>query len=911
MALQIQAPDGSIAQFPDGTADDVIVNVMRKTFGGPQQPRTEAQTENIGIPKADDSTGQAQQPRVGDFLKPTFGGHNPVAETYDVVAPAVKDVARLIGHGTDQNFLDAAGFGADVTAKSLTIPSLGSTISDASQRFAQGNPGVVHALEAIGSVAPGVGAGAPNLSASGHYAGRPLAPRAPVEVPEAVAAAERQGIELPRGAASDSKIVNGLSAYAREVPFAGAPLENAVDRSVSGITGRLDEIKNELGGVLSPETVGQDIAGGLVEERTRQQQQLGDQVSSIADQFGRSTSAEAGTAARDQLSAEVNAVRSYITNSADVVANSYGRGSVVSVGEALRDTLNDWIKNKSGDLAETAYADVGARISKTAKEPLLETRQAAGKMIADAYDSMGDPPAVLKRLYDAVRSPDGLSFDGLSRLRSEIGSRLNDHLTPSLDKAPLKQAYGALTQDLERLVANHGGKEATAAWQHANDVYKNLSEIRDHLSKIVGLSGDASGEAIVSRIEALASSGGRGDIHKLVLAKQAAGDIAWDGIASAIIKRAGSSHDSIAKMDAKLSENGRQILFAGTNRPELAKRLRSIAQGAGPGGRLDQVLQQIDPIIGGEGAKSGEAVLERLHRMAESSGGADIARLKYVKQILDNSTWNEVSGAMLRKMSKGKNGEFDHEVLRANVAKISPEGHDVLFNSETVKAGNMVKAAAETAGPDGALAQYISTVSKIIGAGEKASGEAVVDRLIKMGAAKDGADYQSILTVREALPAEIWDHFAAAMLDRMGKTKDENVFSIPKWRTEFSKISQNSKAQFFRPDHLKDLEDINTVGGKLENIMKGNTSKTAIWGKYALVLGGSAFYAPWLVLQELAGSYGTAWFLARPARAKTTASWLRSALKFTEHPTKVNTTLFQQSTAMLSGLVNTPDREDK
>lgn len=36
--IQIKAPDGSIAQFPDGTGDDVIKSVMQKSFGGPSAP---------------------------------------------------------------------------------------------------------------------------------------------------------------------------------------------------------------------------------------------------------------------------------------------------------------------------------------------------------------------------------------------------------------------------------------------------------------------------------------------------------------------------------------------------------------------------------------------------------------------------------------------------------------------------------------------------------------------------------------------------------------------------------------------------------------------------------------------------------------------------------------------------------
>lgn len=36
--IQVQAPDGSIVEFPDGTGDDVILRVMQQNFGGPDNP---------------------------------------------------------------------------------------------------------------------------------------------------------------------------------------------------------------------------------------------------------------------------------------------------------------------------------------------------------------------------------------------------------------------------------------------------------------------------------------------------------------------------------------------------------------------------------------------------------------------------------------------------------------------------------------------------------------------------------------------------------------------------------------------------------------------------------------------------------------------------------------------------------
>lgn len=53
MPIQIQAPDGSIAEFPDGTPDAVIEGVMKQEYGGPdagQPAETQAQQDFNALP---------------------------------------------------------------------------------------------------------------------------------------------------------------------------------------------------------------------------------------------------------------------------------------------------------------------------------------------------------------------------------------------------------------------------------------------------------------------------------------------------------------------------------------------------------------------------------------------------------------------------------------------------------------------------------------------------------------------------------------------------------------------------------------------------------------------------------------------------------------------------------------------
>lgn len=50
MPIQIQAPDGNIVEFPDGTPDEVIAGAMRQEYGGPEQKAASASEEFTNLP---------------------------------------------------------------------------------------------------------------------------------------------------------------------------------------------------------------------------------------------------------------------------------------------------------------------------------------------------------------------------------------------------------------------------------------------------------------------------------------------------------------------------------------------------------------------------------------------------------------------------------------------------------------------------------------------------------------------------------------------------------------------------------------------------------------------------------------------------------------------------------------------
>lgn len=64
--IQVQAPDGTVVQFPAGTSHDIIKQVMRKNFGGPQpaQAAPSAPAEEGGFSYTDPSGAVTNDPAV-------------------------------------------------------------------------------------------------------------------------------------------------------------------------------------------------------------------------------------------------------------------------------------------------------------------------------------------------------------------------------------------------------------------------------------------------------------------------------------------------------------------------------------------------------------------------------------------------------------------------------------------------------------------------------------------------------------------------------------------------------------------------------------------------------------------------------------------------------------------------------
>lgn len=104
MSIQIEAPDGSIAEFPDGTPDGEITRVMQQTFGGPDVAKA---------PVADPAGVQATAPQ-------TAAPRSSVEQMYD----AVMGVGTQFARGARTGLAAVAGLPVDAVNNAPRLANL-------------------------------------------------------------------------------------------------------------------------------------------------------------------------------------------------------------------------------------------------------------------------------------------------------------------------------------------------------------------------------------------------------------------------------------------------------------------------------------------------------------------------------------------------------------------------------------------------------------------------------------------------------------------------------------------------------------------------------------------------------------------------------------------------------------------
>lgn len=268
------------------------------------------------------------------------------------------------------------------------------------------------------------------------------------------------------------------------------------------------------------------------------------------------------------------------------VEAQYGTGNVESAGIAARDAINNWVTDISVKLADRAYKKVDKAINPSVTAELEATRGVVADIAAKRQAAaLPLPGGAVDTVLAAVQRPGGLTYEGAKTLRSDIGESLTPSILPQgKSKSELKQIYGGLTDDIRSIIETSGGQQAAAKWDAANSLYAKIADRREQLAGIVGVKGDLSGEAVFSRIQAMAGEKSTANAARLELARKAMGSEAWNEIASGVVSRMGRDREGNFSPErfltawGKLSDRGKELLFKSTGRGELARSLDDLVK---------------------------------------------------------------------------------------------------------------------------------------------------------------------------------------------------------------------------------------------------------------------------------------------------------------------------------------------
>lgn len=224
---------------------------------------------------------------------------------------------------------------------------------------------------------------------------------------------------------------------------------------------------------------------------------------------------------------------------------------------------------ENGNVAKK-YDAVDQHINPGTKQTLNNTWDVVYKLQQKygAANLEGKSPAI-KEILPTLNKKGGLNYDTLKFVRTRLGKMIQNpgDLAGGVTEAELKQIYGGLTEDLEKLVNKAGGPKGVDAWQEANSYSKSVNDKRRLLDDTFGNT-TGKDEGLFGQVIKYASSKDSANIKALANAKEVLPDAHWKELGASVIDRlgrkpAGGDFDpaTFAKNFGGLSEEGKSALF--------------------------------------------------------------------------------------------------------------------------------------------------------------------------------------------------------------------------------------------------------------------------------------------------------------------------------------------------------------
>lgn len=603
MPIEVEAPDGTVVEFPDGTSPETMRAAMQRRYGRPQAPA--ARPPARPAPSAFDRTlnrrryERAPQGAPGSFTRALedFNRSGPTEMLSQMfrnigVADELAGASEFLQSGgnaeaaragaqyenqrrdqvaRDQPVLNAASVAASVPAfagapaaagpVSMLQAGLGAAGTNAPFALARQEGSLQERLPGAALETAAVGAFGAGLQGAANRLLRPRVPRTPnaPTTPQQRAQQFEQAGVRPTMAAVAQGTPAGATRLISENFFAGGPARARIQASLDDTAGAAEGLAREFGQPGQPEQVGEAVQRGV-------------------QRFSRERPEAPANAPRTQA----GNVRPELTPTRD--------WSFRAKADALYDHAEGPIL---ADEAAHLAGQTGVRATTENAERVLAEIQ--NRVTAPNVAEMVRDPTIVRVAQALEADRDAMRFHDIRELRRWVReARDRPGLTQSVDQASLARLEQALTQDIYQSAMDIGGEAAAARLRRVDQFYRaGQNRITRALQAFDPQR--TGGRQAYERIIALAGDGARQNTRSLQSLRNSLRGAEWREVAATVIEQMGRptagaanalesgafSVDRFVTAYARLSPEGRRILFGGNGTENLAQALDNLAQVAG------------------------------------------------------------------------------------------------------------------------------------------------------------------------------------------------------------------------------------------------------------------------------------------------------------------------------------------
>lgn len=298
---------------------------------------------------------------------------------------------------------------------------------------------------------------------------------------------------------------------------------------------------------------------------------------------------------------------------------------------------------------------------------------------------------------------------GVDLPRAATGGRIQQNVSRRLSDVPVvgtpiekasSSAIGQIGQAAKKVEQGYGAGSVPAAGEAARagigNYIKNVS--REGVSKAYDKVDGLVDQGVTSRLSATERTAA--EIARRRQAAAQGGSSALSVVDEALARPEGLTYAGIKQLRTSVGEmlDG-GTLPAGISNSELKQIYGSLTQDlkaavytAGGPKALQQferanrynalVSANREKLVTILGAKSDEAIVDRVLGAAGSTARADSKLLARARKALDKDTWNEIASASVAKLGRDAEGNFTPDRFLTAWGKISPQGKATLFGGQ-------------------------------------------------------------------------------------------------------------------------------------------------------------------------------------------------------------------------------------